>query len=57
MAAFTEEQVKDFSIKNWYDLSGQVARCHRRCHRSGPCHYPLPCFRRRKGGRCGFPRS
>ena len=25
MAAFTEEQVKDFSIKNWYDLSGQVA--------------------------------
>ena len=22
MAAFTEEQVKDFSIKNWYDLSG-----------------------------------
>ena len=44
MAAFTEEQVKDFSIKNWYD-------------RSGPCHYPLPCFRRRKGGRCGFPRS
>ena len=24
MAAFTEEQVKDFSIKNWYDLSGQV---------------------------------
>ena len=55
MAAFTEEQVKDFSIKNWYDLSGR--RRHRRCHRSGPCHYPLPCFRRRKGGRCGFPRS
>ena len=25
MAAFTEEQMKDFSIKNWYDLSGQVA--------------------------------
>ena len=25
MAAFTEEQVNDFSIKNWYDLSGQVA--------------------------------
>ena len=25
MAAFTEEQVKDFSIRNWYDLSGQVA--------------------------------
>ena len=25
MAAFTEEQVRDFSIKNWYDLSGQVA--------------------------------
>ena len=25
MAAFTEEQMKEFSIKNWYDLSGQVA--------------------------------
>ena len=25
MAAFTEEQMKDFSIRNWYDLSGQVA--------------------------------
>lgn len=56
MAAFTEEQVKDFSIKNWYDLSGQVAVV------TGGAtglalHYPLPCFRRRKGGRCGFPRS
>lgn len=57
MAAFTEEQVKDFSIKNWYDLSGQVAVVTGRCHRSWSCHYPLSCFRRRKGGRCGFPRS
>ena len=56
MAAFTEEQVKDFSIKNWYDLSGQVAVVTGG-HRSGSCHYPLSCFRRRKGGRCGFPCS
>ena len=25
MAAFTEEQMKTFDIKNWYDLSGQTA--------------------------------
>lgn len=25
MAAFTEEQMKNFEIKNWYDLSGQTA--------------------------------
>lgn len=25
MAAFTAEQMKDFSIQNWYDLSGQTA--------------------------------
>ena len=25
MAAFTAEQLKDFDIKKWYDLTGQVA--------------------------------
>ena len=26
MAAFTENEMKDFKITNWYDLSGQVIR-------------------------------
>ena len=52
MAAFTEEQVKDFSIKNWYDLSGQVAVVT-----GGATGLGLAITRRRKGGRCGFPRS
>lgn len=25
MAAFTENEMKDFKITDWYDLSGQVA--------------------------------
>ena len=25
MAAFTNEQMKNFNIRNWYDLSGKVA--------------------------------
>ena len=48
MAAFTENEMKDFKITDWYDLSGQVAVVTG----GGTCHYQVPCKRRGQGVRC-----